>query len=103
MQRRDGLLSFMFGITNGQVFCRHFNHLHTQIADLLPEEQDTDEWTYFEPEEQTPSGKNVFRTNYFSSYNFMYGKFEACMNEIVTHGVRKSVLYSLIPCIQGSM
>ena len=42
-------------------------------------------------------------TNHFSSYNFMYGKFEACMNEIVKHGVRKSVLYSLILCIQGSM
>ena len=63
MLRRDGLLSFMVGITNGQVFRRHLNHLHTQIADLLPEVQDTDEWSYFEPEEQTLSGKKNLRTN----------------------------------------
>ena len=42
--RRAGPLLFMVGITNGQVFRRHLNHMRTLIADLLPEEQDIDEF-----------------------------------------------------------
>ena len=41
------------------VFRRHLNHLRTRIADLPPKEQDTDEWSYYEPEEQTESGSVV--------------------------------------------
>ena len=70
--RRVGPLSFMLGITNGQVFCHHINHLRIGITDVSPEEQDLrigitdvspeeqdiDEWSYYmyEPEVQTPSG-----------------------------------------------
>ena len=45
----------MLGITNGQVFCHHINHLRIGITDLSPEEQDIDEWSYYmyEPEEKT--------------------------------------------------
>ena len=38
--RRAGPLLFMVGITNGQVFCRPLNLLHTRIVEVPPEEQD---------------------------------------------------------------
>ena len=38
--RRAGPFLFMVGITNGQLFRRHLNHLHTRIVEVPPEEQD---------------------------------------------------------------
>ena len=54
--RRAGQLSFIVGITNGQVFRRHLKYLCTRIAEIPPEEQDVDEWSYYKPGEQVLSG-----------------------------------------------
>ena len=56
IRRRAEPLSFVVGITNGQVFRHHLNHLRTRIAEVPLEEQDVDEWSYYEPGEQAPSG-----------------------------------------------